>query len=469
MLTIRSWAEFGRLMKQIGRPDLAQKYTNYAQQKIAEERKKKNWPNEFGLHASADAINTGLTTPKEDALFYQRNYTDRVNRLSYSPFNEYFIIGAMAKMQKYEEAIGAVKDCWGGQIKYGGTTFFEVYRPSWNAILDKNDAPPNNQCGYTSLTHPWSAGVVKWLSEEVLGIKPLEPGFKVFEIVPHLGDTISYVNGSTPTLNGLITASFNVKSGITTFQIPKGTLAKRVAIPLGGKTVKSLFLNGKPILSGEGFQIKDGYINVNNLRPGEYEYKVVYKTLNKASQVKSVSWNYPVNIFQQDSLTSGNWKGSYGKEGFVLFNYLENSKHLQKLPTYISSIELRNEANVHLDLPADNRILRDTSGTNRSFGTIVTKDPTPTLQTMTMDVQVTGTQAHQIALYFLDWDNKERRSAVEIFDAKTLKLISPVQLIKDYQNGKYLIFNYAGSIRIRINHVRGENAAVSGVFFDGHQ
>lgn len=469
MLTIRSWAEFGRLMKQIGRADLAQKYTSYAHEKIAEERKKKNWQNDFGLHASADAINTGLTTPKEDALFYQRNYTDRINRLSYSPFNEYFIIGAMAKMQKYEEAISAVKDCWGGQIKYGGTTFFEVYRTSWNAILDKNDAPPNNQCGYTSLTHPWSAGVVKWLSEEVLGIKPLEPGFKVFEIIPHLGDTISYVNGSTPTLNGLISASFNVKSGITTLEIPKGTLAKRVAIPLGDNTVKSLFLNGKPILSGEGFQIKDGYINVNNLAPGEYEYKVVYKTLNKAAQVKSMPWNYPINIFLQDSLTSGNWKGSYGKEGFVLFNYLENSKHLQKLPAYISSVKLRNEANVHLDLPADNRVLKDTLGTNRSFGAIVTKDPTPTLQTITMDVQVTGTQNHQIALYFLDWDNKERRSAIEIFDTKTLKLISPVQLIKDYQNGKYLIFNYTGSIRIRINHVRGDNAAVSGIFFDGPQ
>ncbi len=466
MLTIRSWVEFAHLMKQIGRSDLAQKYTTYASEKFAEERKKKNWQNDFGLHASADAINTGLTTSKENALFYQRNYTDRVNRLSYSPFNEYFILGAMAKMQKYEEAISAVKDCWGGQIKYGGTTFFEVYRPSWNAILDKNDAPPNNQCGYTSLTHPWSAGVVKWLSEEVLGIKPMEPGFKVFEIVPHLGDTISYVNGSTPTLKGLICASFNVKSGLTTLQIPKGTLAKRVAIPIGVNTVKALFLNGKPILNENGFKIKDGYINIDNLKPGKYEYKVVYKSVNKVVQVKSLPWRYPVNTFLLDSLTSGNWKGSYGKEGFILFNSLENKKHLEKLPLYVSSVKLKNEDNVYLKLPADKRVLSDTLGRSGSFGAITTKDPNPTLQTITMDVEVRGTERHQIALYFLDWDNKERRSAVELFDAKTLKLISPVQLIKNYQKGKYLIFNYSGSIRIRINHVRGENAAVSGIFFD---
>lgn len=463
MLSIRSWGEFARLMEQIGRSDLAKKYSGYANKKMAEERTKKSWQNDFGLHASADAINTGLTTAKENALFYQRNYTDRVNRLSYSPFNEYFIIAAMAKMQKHEEAISAVKDCWGGQIKYGGTTFFEVYRPSWNAILDKNDAPPNNQCGYTSLTHPWSAGVVKWLSEEVLGIKPLEPGFKVFEIVPHLGDTMSYVNGSTPTLKGVISASFDVKKGLTKLEIPKGTFAKRVAIPLRGNSVKSLLLNGKPI---DGFKIKDGYININNLTPGKYEYKIIYKSIAAAKQVKNMQWSYPIDMFLQDSLTSGNWKDKYGKEGFILFNYLGSNKHLQRLPAYVSSVKLRNEDNVHFEPQADNRILSDTSGALGNFGAVVTKDPAPTLQTMTMDIQVKDTQTHQMALCFLDWNNKERRSAIEIFDAKTLKLISPVQLIKNYQNGKYLIFNYSGSIRIRINHVRGENAAVSGMFFD---
>jgi len=89
-----------------------------------------------------------------------------------------------------------------------------------------------------------------------------------------------------------------------------------------------------------------------------------------------------------------------------------------------------------------------------------------TLETMTIDLRVTGSQLHQVALYFLDWDNQERRSEIEVFDATTLKLIAPVQLIKTYKNGKYLVFNYSGSIRIRVNQVRGPNAAVSGLFFD---
>lgn len=473
MVSIRAWLEFGRLMKQIGRTDLAKKYTDYATQKIAEARSKNNWQQNYGLHSSADAVNTGLTTAAENDIFYKSNFTDRVNRVSYSPFNEYFIIGAMAKMQKYSDAISAIKDCWGGQLKYGGTTFFEVYRPSWNNILGKNDAVPNNQCTYTSLTHPWSAGVVKWLSEEVLGIKPLEPGFKTFEIVPHLADTISAVSGTTPTLQGPVSASFNLKTGFATIAIPGGTWAKRIAIPLGANTVKSFYLNGKLIWKGKpvdaithNIKIHGGYLNIEGLGPGEYTCHVIYDKVFKIKPAVSMPWNYIINNFKQDSSTSGKWKGHYGKDGFVLFNSVDSAKDLQKLPAYIASVVLRNEAKVHSNLIGDNRVLTDTAGIVRDFGAAITRDPIPLLETMTIDVNVNNRDTHQLALYFLDWDKASRRSVLEIFDGKTYKLLAPVQMIRNYQNGKYLVFNYSGSIRLRINQVRGPNAALSGVFFD---
>jgi hypothetical protein len=245
MLSIRSWLEFGRLMQQIGEDDLGKKYIDYAAEKIDEARKLKSWPDEFGLHASADAINTGLLSPDEESMFYKRHFMDRVNRLSYSPFNQYLVIGAMAKMDKYDDALNSIKDLWGGQINYGGTTFFEVFRPSWNSILAKNDSPPNGQAGYTSLTHPWSSGVVKWLSEETLGIKPLAPGFKTFEIIPHLGTDLTWVKGSTPTTAGIISAEFNISTGISKFSVPSSTFAKQVWIPLGRSVVQSVYLNKK--------------------------------------------------------------------------------------------------------------------------------------------------------------------------------------------------------------------------------
>ncbi|HWK07067.1 MAG TPA: hypothetical protein VNS58_25715 [Puia sp.] len=97
---------------------------------------------------------------------------------------------------------------------------------------------------------------------------------------------------------------------------------------------------------------------------------------------------------------------------------------------------------------------------------MITQDPKPLLETMTIDLTMTDGRQHQVAVYFLDWDDQARRSSIEMFDAKTLQLIAPVQLISRYAKGKYLVFSYSGSIRMRINQVRGPNAAVSGLFFD---
>ena len=448
MLTIRTLFEFGRLLIQLGDSVSGNNYITEATRKIELVRKQQVWPS-FGLHAAADAINTGLTTASEDSLFYKNNFTDRVRRLSYSPFNEYFIIAAMASLQKYDDAIGSIKDCWGGQLAYGGTTFFEDYRPGWNAILGRNDAPPNNQCGYTSLTHPWSAGVVKWLSEEVLGIKPVEPGFHAFVIEPHLGSSLHSVKGSVPTRYGLVSADINVWTGITEVRVPLGTIARRVVIPLGGNSIQSILLNGKPL---RHMQLAEDGLILSNLAPGNYVCRIVYKNFKKLNPPEDKPWVYPIADFFQDSLTAGNWKKRYGKEGFVLFNYVKKDSSLQTLPSYLSALVIKQAANVHME--------------GQTFGALVTQDPKPTLQTMTIDIPVKDDAPHRLALYFLDWDDRGRRTAVEIFDLKTLELIAPVQLVKQYQRGKYLVFPYRGAIRIRINQVRGENAAVSGVFFD---
>jgi hypothetical protein len=44
--------------------------------------------------------------------------------------------------------------------------------------------------------------------------------------------------------------------------------------------------------------------------------------------------------------------------------------------------------------------------------------------------------------------------------------ISPVQLLRDFEGGVYLVWQYARSVRMRINWTRGTNQVVSAVFFD---
>jgi hypothetical protein len=71
-----------------------------------------------------------------------------------------------------------------------------------------------------------------------------------------------------------------------------------------------------------------------------------------------------------------------------------------------------------------------------------------------------------LALYFVDWDRLGRSIAVEVFDAKTLKMVAPVQVIKEHVAGRYLIYKYDKSVKFRIQQIRGANAALGGIFFD---
>ncbi|TDQ08106.1 alpha-L-rhamnosidase-like protein [Pedobacter metabolipauper] len=466
MLSIRAWSEFGKLMRTIGNLKEADKYEGYATEKIQSLRKENAWLSTFGLHAAADAINTNLTTPEENNILFNKNFTDRVNRISYSSFNEWFIISAMAKSQRFDEAISAIKDSWGGQIRYGGTTFFEVFRPQWNEILTTNDAPPNNQAGYTSFTHPWSAGIVKWLSEEILGIKPLEPGFKSFSIVPHLGRSLTSVNGGIPTEKGLISASFDTKSGISRVKVPAGTMAKTIALPIGKNVPSSLKINGKTTAISIEHGENEDFLILNNLEPGEYLFEVKYKKQVKQIALKNTPWIYKVHGIGQDSTTRGNWKGTYGGDGSILFNLYKKGQHVEKLPAYLGKIKLSRYADVHRDVQDPNIALLQDSARTNDFGAIATKNYNVCEQSMTIDLPVTDNGTHRVSLYFLDQDNVGRRSAIEIFDMNTLNLIGPMIYVKNYSKGKYVSFDVQGPIRLRINQVRGINVSLSGIFFD---
>jgi len=95
---------------------------------------------------------------EKNAIFAQE-FTDRVNRVSYSPFNQYFVIQAFAEMDKYDDALSSINDLWGGEINYGGTTFFELSRPSWNSGIGVNDPVPNAQCAIPAFAIP---GAQEW-------------------------------------------------------------------------------------------------------------------------------------------------------------------------------------------------------------------------------------------------------------------------------------------------------------------
>lgn len=463
MLSIRTWNEFGDMMEQAGYPELASKYKGYAVEKMKKLREDQKWTSHLGVHSAADAVNTGFTDDTEQSELWRAAFADRQQRLSYSPFNQYFIILALARMERFPEALNTIYDCWGGQLAYGGTTFFEVFRPSWNDISSPNDAPINNQCGYTSLTHPWSAGVTKWLSEEILGVKPTAPGFSSFLIKPRLSERVTWVKGSVPTLHGKIQVFFDILDGTCQVAIPGGSEAI-VGIPKAGRGIENIRFGKSRWEQVE----EDADFVYFRLPAGNYTAKVEYS--GQLSQIPSEDFSYAIEMpVKEDTRTQGNWRGKYGSRGVVLFNYGTVGQSYQKLSAFVKDFRVDRSGNQHWTCnTSDIRALESPEDgiEQRGIGAIITRDPEVCQQSMTIDMRTTTNQVYNVSLYFVDWDKKDRRTAIEAFDLESKEMLLPVYMVRDYEEGKYVTYTFNHSVRLRINQVRGRNAALSGVFFD---
>ena len=470
MLAIRAWREFASVMNSCGRGDLGERYCRVADEKVGELRLSGSWFEDFGLHAGADAINAGFINEREQAAIAARLFGDRVNRLSLSPFNQYFVVQAMAAIGDYDAALGTIRDLWGGQHNYGGTTSFETFRPSWVQALGENDPVPNNQAGYTSLCHPWGAGVVRWLSEETLGVRPTSPGYTTFDAAPRLGKTLTRVSGRVATPHGVISATFDLTVGAAKLDIPAGTVG-RVGIPKAERWIRSVSVNGIPAWNGRFLQSWVGstdssHVFFDAVPPGTYDFLIEYAGPTAAHY--EPDWVYPAKWGPTDNTTSGHWGGTYGSDGYVLLGQGAEGADMANLPLYIKSVAftkvgrlLWSDHTMDPRAPAADRC----NGGPRKAACIHTRDPIACQQTMTVDIQTELHAPYSVALYFLDWDRRGRRLAVEMFDLDTLEMVTPVRLVPNFAGGTYLVYSYHRPARFRIDQVRGPNATMSGIFF----
>ncbi len=137
-----------------------------------------------------------------------------------STFYGYYVLEAMAQAGDYAEAMDFIRQYWGGMLDLGATTFWEGFDLSWaegagriDELLQEGEKDVHGDCGehcYVgfrhSLCHGWASGPTPWLSRHVLGVRVLEPGCRVVEVRPNLGD-LKWVEGTYPTPFGLIRVS----------------------------------------------------------------------------------------------------------------------------------------------------------------------------------------------------------------------------------------------------------------------
>lgn len=134
-----------------------------------------------------------------------------------STFYGFYVLNALAKSGDTDTALDFISQYWGGMLDVGATTFWEDFDLAWTKNAGRIDEPvaPGKKdlhgdfgahcyVGFRhSFCHGWAGGPTAWLSRNVLGITPAEPGFTKVRITPHLG-RLAWAEGSYPTPKGPI-------------------------------------------------------------------------------------------------------------------------------------------------------------------------------------------------------------------------------------------------------------------------
>lgn len=134
-----------------------------------------------------------------------------------STFYGFYVLQALAKSGDTDTALDFIRTYWGAMLDFGATTFWEDFNLEWtnnatriDELVPAGKKDLHGDCGAYcyegfrhSFCHGWASGPTAWLSQNVLGVKPLEPGCKRVRIAPQLGK-LKWAEGSYPTPLGPI-------------------------------------------------------------------------------------------------------------------------------------------------------------------------------------------------------------------------------------------------------------------------
>ncbi len=139
-----------------------------------------------------------------------------------SPYMEYYVLEALCRMKKYDEAKSRMLQRYKEMIKEDYSTLWELWV----------------KAGGTS-NHAWSGGPLVIMSKYFAGVRPTGAGYSEFIIKPQLTD-LGSVNCVVPSVKGYIrvTESKTDNGFILDASVPKDTSAKIYVPYSDGQTVK---------------------------------------------------------------------------------------------------------------------------------------------------------------------------------------------------------------------------------------
>ncbi|WP_069385404.1 alpha-L-rhamnosidase C-terminal domain-containing protein [Cellulosimicrobium cellulans] len=100
-----------------------------------------------------------------------------------TPFMRSLALGALGLAGRRHDAVEELAAAWGPMLDAGSVTFWEEF-----SLPGEDPTAMYGRPFGKSLCHGWASGPVAALPELVLGLVPLEPGWREFSVRPELGD-----------------------------------------------------------------------------------------------------------------------------------------------------------------------------------------------------------------------------------------------------------------------------------------
>ena len=158
-----------------------------------------------------------------------------------------------------------------------------------------------------------------------------------------------------------------------------------------------------------------------------------------------------VSYVAEDLLTQGNWKSYYGSEGHFIAGDTPHPSSYANIYSW-SSLLLNSNA-----LTQDPRALQLSGSTNRTSalwaGGIISG----------FHLEARDNSWHKLAIYCLDAEHRGRRQQISLFDPGTQVMLDRRQ-VANFDGGKYLVWNFRGSVDVHVQNFGPVSSAISGIF-----
>lgn len=209
--------------------------------------------------ANAMAVNVGLADPSK----WSAIYSNVLSRKTYaSCFFDRWVFEALCRMGLPDQALIRMATRYKTMIPATFTTLWEHYDRWWASRIDAFDAA-------SSLNHGWNPPAIV-LSQDIAGVRPVEPGWTQFQVLPREA-FLSSIEVVVPSIKGNIAVSLRKDAKTyrltvdappntrATVGIPRASFTRLDSISAQGVSVwRNTYLGGAPGVSWVGDD--DGFV-----------------------------------------------------------------------------------------------------------------------------------------------------------------------------------------------------------------